>query len=449
MTPSATVWYHAVMNTLIRDVTIIPMNIPGLFFTGDIGITSGKIAFLGDNPKNFTPDTVIEASGMIAMPGLVNTHTHLSMVYFRNYKDSVENLHDWLSEIWPLEDLLTTEDILPASRLGIAEMIRSGTTCFADMYLFPETTCQAVLESGMKANIGLTLFGGLAESRRRMHERIPLVDPFMVSSGERIHLDIAPHAIYTCPQDTLEYARDFAKERGCRIHTHISETVKEVQDCLNEHGVSPIAYLHRLGLLTPSIYLAHCVHPIEDDLQLISQNHASVVHNPSSNCKLASGIAPLARMRDAQIGIALGTDGASSNNSLDLFHDIRLASMLSAVSTGNPIAITPFEILSMATIGGASALGRQFECGTLEIGKDADIILIDTRKPHLTPCNDIFSALVYSAKSTDVDTVLCQGTVLMRHGLLTTIDTQEAIASTSRHWAGILGRTQHTTTQGR
>ena len=437
------------MNTLIRDVTIIPMNESELIFSGDIGITAGKISSIGNVPQDFAPDTIIEASGMIAMPGLVNAHTHLSMVYFRNYKDAVENLHDWLAEIWPLEDLLTADDILPASRLGITELIRCGTTCFADMYLFPETTCQAVQESGIKANIGLTLFGGLAESKRRMQSRVPLAEPFMLRSQGRLQLDIAPHAIYTCPQDTLEYARDFAKERGCRIHTHISETTKEVQDCLSEHGVSPISYLDRLGLLSQTTYLAHCVHPIADDLERIAQANAFVVHNPSSNCKLASGIAPLAKMRDSQVGIALGTDGASSNNSLDLFHDIRLASMLSAVRTGNPIAITPFEILRMATIGGASALGRQAECGTIEVGKDADIILIDTRKPHLTPCNNIFSALVYSAKSTDVDTVLCQGRVLMRHGVLTTLDTREAIATTTHHWNGILSRANRSAYQGR
>jgi 5-methylthioadenosine/S-adenosylhomocysteine deaminase len=275
-----------------------------------------------------------------------------------------------------------------------------------------------------------------------------MVDPFMLCSQGRIKLDIAPHAIYTCPQDTLEYARDFARERGCRIHTHISETSKEVQDCLNEHGVSPVSYLNRLGLLSPKVYLAHCVHPIAGDLELIAQNEAFVVHNPSSNCKLASGIAPLATMRDLQVGIALGTDGASSNNSLDLFHDIRLASMLSAVSTGNPIAVTPFEILRMATFGGASALGRQEECGTLEVGKDADIILIDTRKPHLTPCNNIFSALVYSAKSTDVDTVLCQGRVLMRHGVLTTLDAWDAIVATTHHWNGILSRAHQPKSRG-
>lgn len=437
------------MNMLIHDVTIVPMNEPDVVFSGDIGISSGKISFVGAKPQDFSPDSIIEASGMVAMPGLVNAHTHLSMVYFRNYKDAVADLHDWLAEIWPLEDLLDAEDILPASRLGIAEMIRSGTTCFADMYLFPEATCQAVVESGIKANIGLTLFGGLSESKRRMRIRVPLVDSFMDRSQGRIRLDIAPHAIYTCPQDTLEYARDFAKERNCRIHTHISETNKEVQDCLSDHGISPVSYLHRIGLLTPQTYVAHCVHPISDDLSLIAQSMAHVVHNPSSNCKLASGIAPVASMREAKVRIALGTDGASSNNSLDLFQDIRLASMLSAVSTGNPIAITPFEVLSMATIGGASALGRQSECGTLEIGKDADIILIDTRKPHLTPCNNIFSALVYSAKSSDVDTVICQGKVVLRKGELTTIDTQEAIATSSRHWAGILNRAQRSKTQGR
>jgi 5-methylthioadenosine/S-adenosylhomocysteine deaminase len=430
------------MNTLIRNAMVIPMTpFQEQPIIGDIGISGTHIAFIGQKPQDFQPDETIDATSMIAMPGLVNAHTHLSMVYFRNYKDSVDNLHDWLAEIWPLEDLLTPQDILPASRLGIAEMISSGITCFADMYLFPEATCEAVLESKIKANIGLTLFGDLAESKRRMHNRLPSVERHALASNGRIHLDAAPHAIYTCTEETLRYAGDFAKERSCRIHTHISETRKEVQDCIAEHHLSPVAYLDNLGILNSHTYLAHCVHPTADDYALLAHSGASVIHNPSSNCKLASGIAPLAQLSQVGINLALGTDGASSNNTLDLFQEIRLGAMLSAVSTGNPIALTPYEILRMATYGGAKALGREQECGTLEPGKDADIILIDTKKNHLSPLNNVFSALVFAAKSTDVDTVFCQGEKLMQGRSLCTVDAHQGAIDTQLHWNSILNRT--------
>lgn len=429
------------MKTLLRDATVIPMTQHDLYFVGSVGIDGSKIAFIGEQPADFAADETIDATGMIALPGLVNAHTHLSMVYFRNYKDTVENLQDWLSEIWPLEDKLIATDTYPASQLGITEMISSGTTCFSDMYFSPEGTCRAVYESGIKANLGITLFSDLSDSKTCVADGLPIMEDYASKSGNRIRYDIAPHAVFTCTADSYRYAVDFAREHHCRLNTHLCETRKEVDDCIATHGHSPVEYLQSLGVFDVDTYLAHCVHLDSRDLDILAHTGTTVVHNPSSNCKLASGIAPVARMRQAGISLALGTDGAASNNSLDLFQEIRLAGMISAVSTGNPVALKAYDILYMATAGGAQALGRLQECGTLEVGKDADIILIDTHTPHLTPLNNPFSALVYAAKSTDVDTVFCQGRKLMDHRVLLTIDEEAVLRTADSIWRNIIART--------
>jgi 5-methylthioadenosine/S-adenosylhomocysteine deaminase len=359
------------MKTLIVNATIVPMTSEDHIFLGSIAVDGRTIIGIGDIPDNFHPDRTIDAEGMIALPGLVNAHTHLSMTYFRNYRDSVADLHDWLKEVWKLEDTLVEEDTYPASLLGIAEMIFSGTTCFADMYFFPEGTCRAVVESKIKANIGLTLFGGIEDSRTRISQRLPILQEISRQSAGLINYDIAPHAVYTCTAETYRLAIETARTNGCRLHTHASETLKEVEDCIRDHGLPPIAYLETLGLSTVNSYLAHCVHPTETEYEVLADLNTSVVHNPSSNCKLASGIAPIPSFATHSIALALGTDGASSNNSLDLFQEIRLAAMLSSVDTGNPVAISPFEILRMATYGGAKALGRYYSTRRKECPYDS------------------------------------------------------------------------------
>jgi len=406
---------------------------------GSIAITGNKITALGDIPKDFKADLVIDATGMIAMPGLVNAHTHLSMTYFRNYRDSYANLYDWLQEIWKLEAVLKPADIYPSSLLGAAEMILSGTTCFADMYFFPEGTAQAAFDAKLKANIGLTLFGEIDETKNRINKTLPVLQE--LSKAPTLRYDIAPHAIYTCSEETLRYAVETVRDRNCRLHIHASETQKEVTDSLVEHGKTPLAYLDSLGAFTVKNYIAHGVHPTATDYELINNQNTTVVHNPSSNCKLASGIAPIKLMADRKVQIALGTDGASSNNTLDMFQEIRLAAMLSAVSGGGSGGISPYQLLEMATIGGARALGREAECGTLEIAKDADIILLDTDKAHLTPLNNLYSALVFAATSSDVDTVFCRGQLLMQHRVLQTIDIERTIAETNSAWKHIKNRT--------
>lgn len=436
-----TPWYYAVMKTIIKNVLIIPMTDRELSFHGDIGIDGDKIAFVGTQATPFNADSIIDGNGMIAMPALVNAHTHLCMELMRNYKDTCANLQDWLGEIFPIEDKLTASDIRIVSDLGIAELIKSGTTTFADMYFFAHETAQAVVDAGIRACLGLTLFGDIGDTKQRVAERRPVMEAAAVKSEGRIRIDVAPHAIYTCSASTYRYAHDYAKANGVSMHTHLSETHREVEDSLRENGKTPGRYLDSLGCFDGiRTYLAHCVHLTDDELRELVQYDTGIVHNPTSNCKLASGIAPVKKLREAGFRMALGTDGASSNNNLNLFEEMHVASLLSTVSTGDTLSLPPYDVLRMATAGGAEVLGLDSKIGTLEPGKEADLVLINVKKSHLTPLNNPFSALVFSAQASDVDTVFCHGRLLMQDRKLTTVDEMEAIRKTNSRWKDILAR---------
>ncbi len=429
------------MKTLISHAMIIPMKQEGEVLYGDIGIEGTTISFVGEKPASFTPDKIIDATGMLAMPSLINAHTHLSMQFMRNYKDDAPNLQAWLAEIFPIEDKLTQADVLAASRLGVIELIQSGTTLFNDMYFFPEATARAVNEGGIRANLGLTLFGDLASSKQRIKEREKLTASAIAASHSRIHLDIAPHAIYTCTKETYQFGHDWAKANQRNMHTHLSETKQEVDDCLKEHGMTPLHYLESIGALEdiPSL-LAHCVHLTTSEIELLKSMDASVVHNPSSNCKLASGVAPIGVFLKNTINVAIGCDGSSSNNNQNLFEEMHVASLLSTVFTGHIGNLRPFEVLKMATINGAKALHLDKKIGTLEVGKEADILLLDLNKAHLTPLNDPFSALVYAAQASDVDTLFCQGKMVMQKRKVLGLDQEEIQRDVNSKWDVIRSR---------
>ncbi len=409
----------------------------GLSYRGDIKIEDNKIS---DNPS-FVADREIDATNMICMPSLINSHTHSSMELMRNYKDTAPDLMSWLSEIFPIEDKLIPNDIKWASTLAMAEMIQSGTTTFNDMYFMQGNTCEALIKSKMRANIGLTLFGDEEASKARGVEHKELFDKYNGASNNKITLAPAPHAIYTTTCGSYLYAKNWISEHGGRLHTHMSETQGEVDNCLKEHGDTPLIYLEKNGALDgTNAILAHGIYLSDEEIQLCSEKGFSVVHNPSSNCKLASGIAPIASYIKKGVNVALGTDGSSSNNNQDMFEEMHLAAMLSNVSNMDPMATTPYQILEMATINGAKALGIDDKVGTIEVGKEADIILIDINKAHLTPLNDPFSALVYATQASDVDTVFCGGDLLMHNRKLLTIDIDEAIKNTNECWLDILKR---------
>jgi len=378
---------------------------------------------------------VIDASGMVALPGLINAHTHAAMTLLRGYADDMV-LMEWLQEkIWPVEDRLTPEDCYWGTMLGIAEMIKSGTTCFVDMYFNMPQAAQAVRESGIRSflsqgMVGLSPTGESAFDRSR-----ELYEEWHGRSDGRIQVMLGPHAPYTCPPDYLKRVISLSEELGVGIHIHLAETRTEYNDILSQYGKSPIALMEEVGLFARPVLAAHCVVLDDADLEIMARYRVGVAHNPESNMKLASGIARVPEMLTRGVPVAIGTDGASSNNNLDMFQETRSCSLLHKVNLLNPQVIPAYQALEMATVNGARALGLK-DVGMLKPGLKADLILVDLRQPHLSPVHDPAALLVYSASGADVNTVIVDGRTLMRNRQLTTIDEdrvmQEAEAAIRR-----------------
>ncbi len=398
---------------------------------GSILIEDDKIKKIAPKIDHSGVDTIKDCTGLVAIPGLINSHTHLSMTLMRNYKDTCSNLQEWLGEIFPIEDRLDEDDIYWASLLGLAESIKAGTTCFADMYFQQWKTVQACKEAGMRAALSLTLFGDEEETKKRLSNR-KLFDSIDVPT---IRADVAVHSIYTCSKGTYSYASSWAKERGLVVNTHLSETKKEVDDCLRETGKTPAFYLDETGFFDQPCYVAHGVWLTDEEVKLLAEKNVSIVHNPSSNCKLASGIAPVSKFKKLGANIALGTDGASSNNNLSMLKEMRLAAMISTVSTMDVSALRPYEILKMATANGAKALHLEDKIGTLEEGKQADIVFINLETANVCPTNDLFSALVFSINESNVDSLYVAGRCLMEKGRLQSLDEEIICKEVKKRWA--------------
>ncbi|HEY3416687.1 MAG TPA: amidohydrolase [Armatimonadota bacterium] len=388
-----------------------------------IAIAEERIVYLGPQagaPVPHPGDTVIDGGGMVALPGLINTHTHVAMTLFRGAADDLP-LMTWLQEkIWPVEGQLTSDDVYWASLLGAAEMLRNGVTTFSDMYWHVESVADAVRESGIRACLAGVVIGGVPDGEIKLRQAIERVQAFVAEGHPRITPFFGPHAPYTVPRAMMQRIVEMASELGVGIHTHLSETAGEVETCRREHGVTPIALMNRIGLFTVPVVAAHCVHATPEEIRILAETGAGVAHCPSSNMKLGSGIAPVSAYLDAGVTVALGTDGAGSNNTLDVLHEARTAALLHKVS-GDPTALNAQQAITMATRHGAKALHLP-ELGTLEVGKLADIILLNFDQPHLTPAKRITSDLVYAASGRDVDTVIVHGQVLLRAGQWTSLD---------------------------
>ena len=425
------------MRTHIKNALIIPMKNDGEFFRGDILIEDGKITYIGES-RDLDADEIVDAEKRIALPAFVNAHTHLAMVLMRNYKDDKENLQEWLSEIFPIEDKLNGDDILKASRLGIAELIKGGTTTFADMYFLAHETAKAVKEAGINASIGLTLFGDEAESEERYAVRFPLMCKEQ-EDYDRIVFNIAAHAIYTTTKESYLKAKEIAENHGIIINTHVSETRKEVDDCIKKNGTTPLLYLERIGALSRNnMILAHGVHLTDEELAIVKEYGLSVINNPSSNMKLTSGALDVMKLMEMGINVALGTDGASSNNNLNMLEEMHVAALSAALKALKPMKA--YDVLKMATINGAKALHLDDRLGTLEEGKDADLILISTEGENMNPLNDPFSAIVYSASSEDIRTVFSKGRKVLDERRITYADEKKMIEDVNAAWLDILRR---------
>lgn len=375
-------------------------------------IEGNRIASLG--PQDGA-DIVIDGRGKAAIPGLINTHTHAAMSLFRGYADDMP-LHDWLEQkIWPLEQNLEPKHICAGTRLACLEMIKSGTTCFNDMYFMMKEAAKATEEMGLRAVLseGFVDLMNPDYGREEFKKSIRLVEFLRSMENERITPALGPHAIYTVSPENLQVVSEYAEKEDLLIHIHLSETEEEVNSCIELHGKRPAEYLRDIGFLSHRIIAAHSVWLDKNEIQILKKYEVKVSHNPVSNMKLAVGKAmPYPEMRKAGILVTLGTDGSASNNTLDMLETMKFASLYQKAYTGDPTALPAGEAVTLATENGATALG--IDAGRIAPGKLADIALIDLGMPQLSPCHSLVSDLVYSASGHCVDTVICDGEILMQ-----------------------------------
>lgn len=376
----------------------------------DILIADGRFKSL-EAPAGTVADKVIDASGMAILPPFYNTHTHAAMTLLRGYADDMP-LHKWLQEyIWPYEDKLTPQDIREGSRLAVREMIKTGTVFFSDMYFDIEETVDVVRESGMRAAIGVTFVE--SHSKSQQAEKLELLKHWTDPTGGRITLTVAPHAVYTVGPDLLVRCADTARSLGLKLHIHLCETRKEVDDCLAERGMTPVRYLDSLGFLGPDVIAAHVVHVDPEEAAILAERGVTISHCPCSNLKLASGFFPYKLLKEAGCRITLGTDGASSNNNLDMREEMKFAALVSKACSGNPEVMPAAEAMDMACRQGAEAFG--INAGVIAVGKLADAILVDLGDVRMQPCHHLLSNWVYAAGCSCIDTVICDGNILMEH----------------------------------
>jgi len=427
------------VDILVKGAAVVPVEPPGLVIEeGYVAISDGKIVGIGrlESMPSYAAEEVIEAKGMAALPGLINAHTHVPMTILRGVARD-KPLKEWLHEIWKYEARMGREEVLAGARLGVMEMMLSGTTTIADMYFYEEEVARAVLEAGIRAVLSYGLIDmrnwvrDEEKTERELRETERFIKEWHMAEDGRIRAAVAPHAAYTCSKEILIRSAELAKSRGLVLHIHLSETRREVEEVRSKTGLSPPDYLESLGVLGPNVLAAHGVWLQEREIDLVAERGASVVHCPASNLKLASGIAPVPELLRRGVNVALGTDGAASNDTLDMFREMRLAAILHRGATLNPTALKAWDALRMATINGAKALGLEGEVGSLEVGKRADLILVNMRKPHLATSHDVVSSLVFSASGADVDTVIVEGRVIVRRGEPTTMDREEVVARAS------------------
>jgi len=406
----------------------------GIIEDGIVGVRGGRIAELGPkDPAARLPSAAetVDAKGKILIPGLVNTHTHLPMALFRGLADDLP-LETWLNEhIFPAEARhVNPESVRLGAMLACAELLLSGTTTCCDGYFLESYVAEAVADAGLRAVLGQGVIDFPAPGVPDPARNVSVAEDFVGKWGgahPRIHPSVFCHAPYTCSERTLTSAKEAARRHGVLFQIHVAETRSEVEQMHADHGLSPVAYLDRLGILDEDTLVVHGVWVDEEDIRILAETGCPVSHNPQSNMKLASGIAPVPKMLDAGICVGLGTDGCASNNDLDLFSEMDTAAKLHKVSTLDPTVLSADQVLKMATIDGAKALGLGEEIGSLEIGKRADLVIVDTDAPHMIPLYRAVSHLVYAARGADVKDVMIDGRFVVRDRRLLTVDLKDLL----------------------
>lgn len=418
----------AKLDTIIGNGTILTMDRHlTLIEKGSIGVLNGTIVHVGTEPPISSAERHIDAQGGIIMPGLINAHTHAAMTLFRGLADDLP-LMRWLNDyVFPVEQQMDADFVHTGTLLACAEMIASGTTTFCDMYLFEDAVAKAVKTAGLRCLLGEVLYDfpspnyGSPENGLRYTQ--DLIEKWR--DDPLISVAVEPHATYTCSPDLLQATNNLAKQFNVPLIIHLAETETEVADIQKRFGKRPVAHLDDLGLLNANLIADHCVHVTPDEMDRMAQTGVRVVHNPESNMKLASGVAPVHEMIARQIPVALGTDGCASNNNLDLFTEMNIAAKLPKVFQMDPTLMNAQTVLKMATCDAAKVLGMDAMVGSLEAGKQADIIVLDTRKPHWIPLYNPYSQIVYAANGADVQHVMVQGKMLLLDGQFQTLDIDE------------------------
>lgn len=360
----------------------------------------------------------IDGRNKAAIPSFVNAHTHAAMTLLRGYADDKKLQDWWFNHIRPVEEKMTPDDMAVGVKLACLEMIKSGTTFFNDMYYSVPETIEAVDKMGIRALIGLTPLDASPQYQPKAIEETYHLAKQQISllNHKRINLAISPHTIFTVCRENLHWAKNFADKHNLLIHIHLSETKKEVEDCINQHSKRPAEYLEEIDFLGANVIVCHSIWLNDKEIEILKKYDVKIVHNPVSNMKLASGVFPYEKLKNTGLTIALGTDGCASNNNLDMFESMKFASLLQKYHNNQPTVLPAKEAFEMATLNGANAFN--LNAGVIEEGKIADLILINLKDVHLVPMHNLISNLVYSANSSCVDTTICDGKILMQNRIV-------------------------------
>ena len=435
-----------IVDLIISGGTVVTMDgSRRVIENGGVAVKNGRIVAVGNAAeieRTYGAREIVNATGKVVIPGLINGHTHVPMTLFRGLADDLD-LQEWLTKyIFPAEAKNVTEDFVRVgARLGLAEMIRSGTTTYCDMYYFEDAIADETSKAGMRGVLGETVIDFPVADNKTNAEAMAYVEKFVShwKGNPLITPAIAPHAPYTVSEEHLKAVRAFSDRTGAPIVTHISETKREVDDSIKAKGASPVDYLNRIGFLNNRVIAAHVVWPSEEELALLKKLGVGIVHNPQSNMKLASGVAPVPQMLKEDLPVGLGTDGAASNNDLNLWEEMDTAAKLHKLISNDPKVVSAQEAFEMATIRGARALHLEKEIGSVEQGKRADLVVVDLDALNQTPYYNIYSDLVYATKAADVRTVIIEGRVVMRDRRLLTLNEETIKADARRYRQRIVG----------
>lgn len=430
---------------LIYNCTILPMNGKDTIIkNGSIATEKDRIIYVGREAKapKIKAEIIIDGKSKVATPGLINCHTHLPMTLFRGIAED-QPLTAWLTQtIWPLEAKLTPNDIYQGALLGCLENIKNGTTTFADMYFHEEKIAKAVEKAGLRAVLaqGIIEAEDCEKGERMLKESVEFAQKYDGYADGRVTTQLGPHAVYTCSPQLLTQTREEASKLGIGMHIHLAESKQMAKLVKKRHGLTEIELLESIDFLKSNVLAAHCIYLTEKEMRIMAKHNVKVSYNPTANMKIASGTPKIKTLIDLGITVGIGTDGPASNNNLDMFEEMKTAALLQKIRYMDPTVLQAQQVLEMATTDGAKSLGLEKTVGSLEVGKKADIILIDFRKPHLTPLHDPYANIVYSARGSDVDTVIVDGKLLMEGRKVKTLDEEEVMQKAQRTASDLLTR---------